>query len=91
MSTEPLDFSPDEDLDDVEEFEEMPRRAAGGRPQARARYAQVEESESVLWPIVLGLSAVILLVAAFVVVSLIQGEANGMTEGLGEFFAKLGK
>jgi excisionase family DNA binding protein len=93
MSTEPLDFSADEVEEDIEEIEEIPmggarRPAAGSRPAARARYAEAEVSESIVWPIVLVLSGLLLLLGGFVVVSLIQGEPNDLTQGLGRWFAE---
>jgi hypothetical protein len=93
MSTEPLDFAPEEIEEDIEEFEEAPvgRRpaaAAASRPAQRARYAQAEPSEGVLFPILLVVSGIILLLGGMVVMSLIQGEANDLTQGLGNWFAE---
>jgi excisionase family DNA binding protein len=89
MSTEPLDFSAEEVEEEMGEVEEAPvRRMGGARPAARARYAQAEPTESILWPVVLGFAAVLLVLAGFVVVSLIQGHANSLSEGLGNFFGE---
>jgi hypothetical protein len=84
MSTEPLDFSPDDEIEEIEELEE----AAPRRAPPRRFAAPVEEKESVLWPIVLCLGGIALLLAVFVWVSIIQDEANGLTRGLGNWFAE---
>jgi hypothetical protein len=89
MSTEPLDFSPDEVEEDIEAIDEAPayaRRPAASRSAVRDRYASAEPAESVLWPIILLVSGVVLLLAGFVVVSVINGEPNGMTQFFAEKF-----
>ncbi len=90
MSTEPLDFSPDEVEEDIEEIDDAPAYQAR-RPSARTavRRQQEEEGEGVLMPIILAVSAIVLLIAGFVVVSVINGETNGMTKWFADQFHKV--
>jgi len=92
MSTEPIDFTEDEGLDEVEEISDMGvdrggRRGGVSRPQQRR--AVVEEEERMHVGLVLALSVgfLISISAALVAISASRGHSNSVTR----FFAeKLG-
>ncbi len=88
MSTEPIDFTEDDALDEAEEIEDM--GAGGGRRQAArgpARRVVIEEPRThPLVYAVLFLAAAISIAGALVVISVGRGQPNSITQWFADNF-----
>ncbi|MDJ0974034.1 MAG: helix-turn-helix domain-containing protein [Planctomycetota bacterium] len=94
MSTEPIDFTEDEGLDDVEEVEDIgvssaaAARGGGGRSRGSGprRVAIEEPRTSPLMYAVLFLALVVSIAGALVTMSIGKGESNSITKWFAETF-----
>lgn len=96
MSTEPIDFTEDDGLDDIEEVEDIgassaaasrgARRSGGGGGGAPRRVVMEEPRTSPLMYAVLFLALVVGIAGALVTLSIGRGESNSITKWFGEKF-----
>lgn len=96
MSTEPIDFTEDDGLDDIEGVEDIgagaaaasrgARRGGGGGGGAPRRVAIEEPRTSPLMYAVLFLALVVSVAGALVTLSIGRGESNSITEWFGKQF-----
>jgi hypothetical protein len=88
MSTEPIDFTEDDDLGEDEEIEDMgvDRSRGRSRSQPRQRVVIEEARTGAVTYIVLFLAGLVSIYAVLVTASISKGQSNGATKPVAEMF-----